>query len=95
MSISNFKETLSKVSAGSEHESLPSRTSISSKPKIASTVPQVSITEVLASKHLNDANKFHVFTELVQDDQMSNKEVVNSILYLVRSFFDIYIYLFI
>ena len=80
-----MKETLSKVS---EHESLPSR---SSKPKIASTVPKVSITEVLASKHLNDASKFHVFTGLVQDGQMSNKEVVNSILYLVRSFFAVYI----
>ena len=55
--------------------------------KIASvSVPKVSITEVLASKHLNDASKFHVFTGLVQDGQMSNKEVVNSILYLVRSF---------
>ena len=55
--------------------------------KIASvSVPKVSITEVLASKHLNDASKFHVFTGLVQDGQMSNKEVVNSILYLVRLF---------
>ena len=55
--------------------------------KIASvSVPKVSITEALASKHLNDASKFHVFTGLVQDGQMSNKEVVNSILYLVGSF---------
>ena len=83
----------SKVSASSsttikaETENLES----SSKPaaKIAS-VPKVSITEVLASKHLNDASKFHVFTELVQDGQMSNKEVVNSILYLVRSFLTIF-----
>jgi len=35
--------------------------------KIASVV-KVSITEVLPSKQLNDASKFHVFIELVQDD---------------------------
>ena len=62
--------------------------------KIASvSVPKVSITEVLASKHLNDASKFHVFTGLVQDGQMSNKEVVNSILYLVRSFDPFFIFI--
>jgi hypothetical protein len=62
--------------------------------KIASvSVPKVSITEVLASKHLNDASKFHVFTGLVQDGQMSNKEVVNSILYLVRSFDPFFVFI--
>ena len=45
--------------------------------------PKVSMTEVLASKHLSDASKFHVFKELVQEGHMSNKEVVNSVLYLV------------
>ena len=65
----------------------PAQESSAKQTKIASvSVPKVSITEVLASKHLNDASKFHVFTGLVQDGQMSNKEVVNSILYLVRLF---------
>lgn len=57
----------------------------------AKAVPKVSISEVLASKHLNDASKFHLFSELVQDGQMSNKEVVNSVLFLVRSFYYLFI----
>ena len=52
--------------------------------KKVSSKPKVSVDEVLRSKHLNDASKFHVFKELVQEGQMSNQEVVNSILYLVR-----------
>ena len=52
--------------------------------KKISSKPKVSVDEVLRSKHLNDASKFHVFKELVQEGQMSNQEVVNSILYLVR-----------
>ena len=55
-----------------------------SKVSSKATNPKVSVDEVLRSKHLNDASKFHVFKELVQQGQMSNQEVVNSILYLVR-----------
>ena len=45
--------------------------------------PKVTMAEVLASKHLSDGSKFHVFKELVQEGHITNREVVNSVLYLV------------
>ena len=56
------------------------------KPPKKTSAPKVTMVEVLASKHLSDASKFHVFKELVQDGHMSNKEVVNTVLYLVSFF---------
>ncbi len=45
----------------------------------------VSVVEILKSPHLDDAGKFDVFRGLVEAGKLTNKEVVNSILHLVRS----------
>ena len=47
----------------------------------------VSVVEILKSPHLDDAGKFDVFRGLVEAGKLTNKEVVNSVLHLVRSTF--------
>ena len=41
--------------------------------------------EVMKSKSLNDSAKFEVFKSMVTEGKISNKEVVNSVLHLVRT----------
>ena len=45
---------------------------------------KVSVFDVLKSPNLDDAGKFDVFRGLVEGGKLTNKEVVNSILHLVR-----------
>ena len=45
---------------------------------------KLSVTDVLKSPTLNDAAKFDVFKGLVEGGKLTNKEVVNAILHLVR-----------
>ena len=40
--------------------------------------------EVMKSKSLDDSAKFEVFKSMVTEGKISNKEVVNSVLHLVR-----------
>ena len=44
----------------------------------------VNVVDVLKSTQLDDAAKFDVFRGLVECGKLTNKEVVNSILHLVR-----------
>ena len=44
--------------------------------------------EILTAKHINDSSKFEVFKGLIEVGKMSNKEVVNAVLYLVREFYN-------
>ena len=41
--------------------------------------------EVMKSKSLDDSAKFEVFKSMVTEGKISNKEVVNSVLHLVRT----------
>lgn len=43
--------------------------------------------EILTAKHLNDGSKFEIFKGLIEVGKMTNKEVVNAVLYLVRKYF--------
>jgi hypothetical protein len=49
-----------------------------------STKTTVSVVDVLKSTNLDDAGKFDLFRGLVEGGKLTNKEVVNSILHLVR-----------
>jgi hypothetical protein len=53
------------------------------EPEVTSQ-PPVSVLDVLKSTKLDDAAKFGVFHGLVEAGKLTNKEVVNSVLHLVR-----------
>ena len=69
-----------------EEETKEAKQSLVQVVKDKKVAPKVSMAEVLASNHLSDASKFHVFKALVEEGMMSNKEVGNSVLYLVSLF---------
>ena len=50
--------------------------------------------EVMKSKSLDDSAKFEVFKSMVTEGKISNKEVVNSVLHLVRTVLKIPNFLF-
>ena len=63
----------------------------SSLPKNTSKTPSAAVAklntlEILTAKHLNDGSKFEIFKGLIEVGKMTNKEVVNAVLYLVRTF---------
>jgi hypothetical protein len=45
---------------------------------------KMSVSDVLSSTTLNDSAKFEIFRGLVEGGKLTNKEVVNAILHLVR-----------
>ena len=55
----------------------------SSKAPSAATA-KLNTLEILTAKHLNDSSKFEIFKGLIEVGKMTNKEVVNAVLYLVR-----------
>ena len=62
----------------------------SSLPKNTSKTPsaaaaKLNTLEILTAKHLNDGSKFEIFKGLIEVGKMTNKEVVNAVLYLVRN----------
>ena len=66
----------------------------SSLPSNSSKVPSAAASklntlEILTAKHLNDGSKFEIFKGLIEVGKMTNKEVVNAVLYLVRTCFNI------
>ena len=52
--------------------------------KVAPAVAKLNTFEILTARHLNDASKFEIFKGLIEVGKMTNKEVVNAVLYLVR-----------
>ena len=87
VSDSSLSETSSAVATQRTAE--PRSSSV--LPNNASKAPSAVATkpntlEILTAKHLNDTSKFEIFKGLIEVGKMSNKEVVNAVLYLVRSF---------
>ena len=56
----------------------------SSKAAPSVAVAKLNTLEILSAKHLNDGSKFEIFKGLIEVGKMTNKEVVNAVLYLVR-----------
>ena len=52
--------------------------------KMSTKTTTISVVDVLKSTNLDDSGKFDVFRGLVEGGKLTNKEVVNSILHLVR-----------
>ena len=69
------------LAAEPHSSSLPKNTS---KPPSAAAA-KLNTLEILTAKHLNDGSKFEIFKGLIEVGKMTNKEVVNAVLYLVRN----------
>ena len=85
--VSESSETSSAVATQRTAEPRSSSTlpnNASKAPSAVATKPNT--LEILTAKHLNDTSKFEIFKGLIEVGKMSNKEVVNAVLYLVRSF---------
>lgn len=70
----------------------PASANVKAKPAVngkmttdVDAVDKMSVSDVLKSPTLNDAAKFDVFKGLVEGGKLTNKEVVNAILHLVRN----------
>ena len=85
VSESSLSETSSAVATQRSAEPRSSATLPNNASKASSAVATKPNTlEILTAKHLNDSSKFEVFKGLIEVGKMSNKEVVNAVLYLVR-----------
>ena len=87
VSESSLSETSSAVATQRSAEPRSSATlpnNASKAPSAVATKPNT--LEILTAKHLNDSSKFEIFKGLIEVGKMSNKEVVNAVLYLVREF---------
>ena len=85
VSESSLSETSSAVATQRSAEPRSSATLPNNASKASSAVATKPNTlEILTAKHINDSSKFEVFKGLIEVGKMSNKEVVNAVLYLVR-----------
>ena len=85
----SLSETSSAVATQRSAEPRSSATLPNNASKASSAVATKPNTlEILTAKHLNDSSKFEVFKGLIEVGKMSNKEVVNAVLYLVREFYN-------
>ena len=87
VSDSSLSETSSAVATQRTAEPRSSSTLPNNATKVPPAVATKPNTlEILTANHLNDCSKFEIFRGLIEAGKMSNKEVVNAVLYLVRSF---------